>query len=159
MGGAISCVSCPETNLTDFDNKPVVAITSITGATSAAACYIGSNVYFKDGKGTYHFKSNCEHQGGYASNMSAEGACLRDPACEWQEGMDDPSLVFMCNNSSYWMYNPDLGIGYCSDETWVMDPPTVSCDWTGGTWDWPNKTCNCPEGTSWQSDGTDMLCL
>ncbi len=50
--------ACPVTNLKDMNDATVKA-TSAAGATSAAACYIDPNSYFKDDRGTYHFSSNC----------------------------------------------------------------------------------------------------
>lgn len=58
--GATQCTSCFPTNLTDINGDTVTAITGGNGATSLAACYISPATYFKNDKGTYHYKSNCD---------------------------------------------------------------------------------------------------
>ncbi len=64
-GRADSCSSCPETNLTDLEGNPVMATTGGDGAKGVLECYIGSNTYFKDNKGIYHYKSECNAYGSF----------------------------------------------------------------------------------------------
>ena len=59
LSGATACNSCPSTTLKDSENRDVVAITGGAGATSMSACHISPNTRFKDSKGIYRFRENC----------------------------------------------------------------------------------------------------
>ncbi|MBR2412472.1 MAG: hypothetical protein IKB10_02285 [Alphaproteobacteria bacterium] len=61
--GAVACLTCPEHIYTNADgqNITVAATTTAKGAGSVTECMISPDSYFTDGKGTYHFKSNCTH--------------------------------------------------------------------------------------------------
>ncbi len=57
--GATSCTQCLATGLVDSDGNEVLATTGGAGAGSLAACYVSPDTYFKNDKGTYHYKSDC----------------------------------------------------------------------------------------------------
>ena len=59
--GASACSSCPETGLIDINGDDVVATTESQGSTSVSACIVGSDVYFKNDIGTYHYKQKCKY--------------------------------------------------------------------------------------------------
>jgi len=63
VAGAVACLTCPEHTYTNADgqNITVAATTTAKGAGSVTECMISPDSYFTDGKGTYHFKSNCMH--------------------------------------------------------------------------------------------------
>ena len=147
---ASECAPCPQYTYTNASGQSVtVDATSAAGATSANACYIGSDTYFTDITGTYHFKSSCAY-----SVKTEQEACLDDMS---EEGATWDGTACSCNAyNAEWIYNPATGVGVCNIA--VMDGyPYADCLSQGGTWDYDNMTCNCPINTTFEynNDGGD----
>ena len=108
LAGAVNYTPCPATNLTDKDGKTVTATTAGDGATSIMSCYVGSEWYFKNAKGTYHFTSNCN-----AFDMATATAAQIAARCQsmggnWQETeqfceiqYDTPTTESACDASPF----------------------------------------------------------
>ena len=88
---AATCTSCPSFGMTDKDGNAVVTTTESTGSTSVLACSVGPSVYFNDGKGTYHFKSNCALNVNNLTISSEEECLALDPNNRWH---DDPEALY-----------------------------------------------------------------
>jgi len=91
--GSFACSTCPSTGLTDIDGKTVVATTASTGAESISACIVGSDVWFKDIAGTYHYKSECQYGDVGNENYYSSIVINNESECtaiggEWSEGAD-----------------------------------------------------------------------
>ena len=126
VGGATTCISCPETNLTDINNKTVVAVTGTTGATMISQCYVDPNAYFQDGKGIYHYKSNCLYNFGFdESNASDED---KEARCNALGGA--------------WEYNDYLETNICR---YTGEIDEELCASVGA--DWGEEDGNCDEET------------
>lgn len=107
-GGATTCSACPATELTDKDGKTVVAKTATTGTDTPAKCFIDPNAYFKNTKGTYHFKSNCafdlasqptcEYFDLFMQNNPTDYTCKEDP--DYDEDAEDQMHHFCDSEDS-----------------------------------------------------------
>ena len=157
IAGSSECEPCPATNLTDKDGKTVVAKTSGNGSTSASACFIDPNAYFKDDKGVFHFKSNCSYQGLKPGTSSGGGNVLiktEQQACEHAEGAEWSDGQCNCSGEDVgpmWNYFPEYNIAMCSDHEFMT--LKADCESYDGTWDWTTAVCDCPNGGNWDYCG------
>jgi len=154
--GAVSCMSCPSTGLTDINGAVVNATTLSAGAASISACIVGPDAQFKDDAGIYHFKSNCEYD-----IPTFEEACLA-----YQKANPDTDVNCNTSDPDYWpycdlangtlVYDETTGaIGCHVDDGSMCGGDTdlgkikTNCALTGGVYN-PNTTyCECPSGTTW----------
>ena len=129
--GAMNCSNCPETELTDAENNPIVATTGGDGATSMAACHIGPNTYLKDTKGVYHYKSKCNAYGSFDESNATSAE--REERCSTLGG--------------YWnCLDSECEEGYCDASAHYDTNTEANCVSVGGTWSQTGEdeyTCFC----------------
>ena len=138
---AATCTSCPSFGMTDKDGNAVVTTTESTGSTSVLACSVGPSVYFNDGKGTYHFKSNCALD---VNNLTVSS--------------EEECLALGSNNT--WDDNSEAP--YCSGPGVDALIPTNEDDCNAfpyGGWDSESEICIPDVGEYWvlQSTGWEVL--
>ncbi len=138
--GATACSTCPTHQYTNASGQSVtVSATSLAGAASAAACYIGPDTYFTDLTGTYHFTSNCEYNP-FPTSITSQADCdqlnqLESVNKTWffesiEEGDEQCVLV-----------NTDGGYDV---ETSLMTQE--QCESFGEEATWDNGVCSCGTG-------------
>ena len=150
--GAINYVACPSTGLTDINGTVVPSTTLSTGATSVAECIIGNGVQFKDNKGIYHFKSNCEYSiPTFAEACAAYKAEHEDTDCSVDRGTCDNTA-----SMSPLLYEPATGEVFCDWNQYLsLEEVKTACVQDGGQWNLTEFECMCPGGTRWEAiDGS-----
>ena len=124
VAGAVACLTCPEHTYTNADgqNITVAATTTAKGAGSVTECMISPDSYFTDGKGTYHFKSNCTHNTnvfGLDPNISvtSEAECAAVGG-DWSDVSGDGDYFCLLDNLTEEQCNEISEYGfYINDET------------------------------------------
>jgi len=140
LAGATACTSCPASNLTDVNGNAVSVTTESTGSTSSSACFVAKGTLFKDNKGIFRYRDNCAY-GNYGGVKTEQQACEADEYGEWVDGACDCSAY---GDPVWWNYFPEYGVAECSDTGY--DGLSSSCEDTGGTWNWEQFDCVCPDG-------------
>jgi len=129
--GRSSCIPCPATG------GDALAVTGATGATNVSDCYVASDTYFTDDKGTYRYKSNCSYSVTELELCEQFNTFIEEGEC-------------YCNDGK-WVYDAESNIGYCLDSSenipgdggvdgfYVFD----GCESVGGTWNIKGQRCDC----------------
>lgn len=147
-----ACSACPATGLTDKDGKTVVATTAGAGATSPAACYVGSEYYFTDTKGTYHYTSDCGLRP-WTQPVTSEEECMAIAAAETKRVYSEDTGEVLG-----WEWGPDICIfGYHKSSF----APTTEAECnalaekntSGGYIEWEDNQCVCYDEWNWNEDG------
>ena len=138
-----ACSACPATGLTDKDGKTVVATTAGAGATSPAACYVGSEYYFTDTKGTYHYTDDCKYSSFSLKDIKTETDCEEfSEAIGEGWGWDGSICAYYGNDTALapttqenceaangeWYVDLQSGISaYCECMTWGIRDGALNC--------------------------------
>ena len=152
MDGATECSQCPATGLTDKNGATVVATTATTGSTSPTACIVGSEYYFTDTKGTYHYKSDCEF------DLSGE----TEEKCIALNYLDPLNINPNHNESLGWFWYGE-GCELLGNSVTALAPTTEEECAAVSSYDgvnftiWEDGQCKCQEGVWWYSAYDETL--